>query len=181
MHLRRTLAALAVGGVLALAGCSGGGSSGSGSGTTGQSHDTSGGPSGGATTTTVDVAAKYQAIVGKAEQATCTFNKAVAALGPSPKVRETKNLVPPVTSALRRFRRDLGDIPWPANAQPDATRLQQATNAVVADIEALPDQSPTSMSAWTAKTQKDKATYAGATRSLRAHIGLLPLAAETCA
>jgi hypothetical protein len=181
MHVCRTLAALAVGGVLALAGCSGGGSSGSGSGNTGQSRDTSGGAAGGSTTTTVDVAAKYQAVVRKAEQATCTFNKGVAALGPHPLVRETKNLVPPVTAALRRFRRELGDIPWPANAQRDATSLQQATDGVVADIEALPDQSPASMSAWTAKTQKDKALYADATRSLRAHIGLLPLAAETCA
>ena len=56
-------------------------------------------------------------VLRKAEQATCTFNKGVAALGPHPLVRETKNLVPPVTAALRRFRRELGDIPWPANAQ----------------------------------------------------------------
>src|SRR5205807_2336764 len=123
----------------------------------------------GASTTTADVASRYQTVVARAEQATCTFNKGVAALGPNPKVRETKNLVPPVTAALRRFRRELGQIPWPDAAKKDAADLQRATDALISDIETLPDQSPGSMSAWTAKTRNDKATFASVTRSLRGH------------
>lgn len=181
MHRCRTVAALAAAGTLLLAGCGGGGSSGrsnttNNSGTSSASTDAAGGGPPAA----VDVAALYQAAVRRADDATCRFNKAVAVLGPRPKVRETKDLVPPVAAALRRFRKDLGDIRWPAAAKRDAANLQQATEPVVADIEALPDQSPTSMPSWTAKIQKDKAALASATRALRADIGLLPLAAETC-
>jgi hypothetical protein len=171
----RSLAVLAVGAVLALAGCGGGGGGGDSAKTT-----TSAGASGPGTSTTVDAAARYQAAVRRAETATCAFNKGVAALGPDPRVKETKSLVPPVTAALRRFRRDLGAIPWPAAAKRDATNLQKATDSLVSDIQTLPEQSPKRMPSWTATTQKDKARFAGITRSLRAKIGLLPLAAETC-
>lgn len=177
MHRCRTLAALAVGGALALTGCGGG----SGNAGTPKTSPSSGQSSGGTTTAAPDAATQYQAVVRTAEQATCTFNKAVARLGPKPQVRETKDLVPPVTGALRRFRRELGNIRWPTAAKSDADNLQKATDAVITDIEALPDQTPTSMTTWTAKTTKDKATFAAVTRSLRAHIGLLPLAADTCA
>jgi len=170
----RRVAPAAVAALLALSGCSGGSSGGS------HTGSVSGGATGASTTSTVDVAARYQVSVRAADNATCTFSKAVAALGNNAKVRETKGLVPSVINALRRFRRELGDIPWPDAAKRDAADLQQATDAVISDIEALPQQSPAGMSAWTQKTQKDKAGFAAATRSLRSHTGLLPLAADTC-
>lgn len=175
MHRCRAWIALAIGGVIAFSGCGGGGSSSPSGGAQG------GGAGGGATSTTIDAVAQYQAAVRKADAATCVFNKAVAALGPSAPVRETKALVPPVTRALRTFRQELGDISWPAAARTDAVNLQRATDAIVGDIETYPQQSPTSIGAWNNKTQQDKATFAAATRSLRAHIGLLPLASQTCA
>ncbi len=180
MHRCRSWAALVVGGVLAFSACGGGGGGSAKSGGS-QATRTGAAAGSGATSTPVDVAAQYQAAVRTADAATCTFNKAVGALGPDPQVRETRNLVPPVARALRTFRRQLGDIPWPAAARADAVKLQQATDAIVSDIEALPDQSPSSMGSWTTKTQQDKATFAGATRALRARIGLLPLATQTCA
>lgn len=179
MHRCRTIAALAAAGVLILAGCGGGGSSGK-SGSGSAASGTPRGTANGSTSTTVDVASLYQAAVRRADVETCRFNKAVKALGPGAKVGQTKDLVPPVVAAFRRFKNDLGDVPWPAKAKADAAKLQQATDALNSDIATYPDQTPTSLASWNAKFEKDQAAFAAATRALRSDIGLLPLATSTC-
>ncbi len=179
MHRCRTIAALAAAGVLILAGCGGGGSSGK-SGSGSAASGTPRGTANGSTSTTVDVASLYQAAVRRADVETCRFDKAVKALGAGAKVRQTKDLVPPVVAAFRRFKNDLGEVPWPAKAKADAVKLQEATDARSADIATYPDQTPTSLASWNAKFEKDQAAFAAATRALRSDIGLLPLATSTC-
>ncbi|MBV8951526.1 MAG: hypothetical protein JOZ99_11670 [Actinobacteria bacterium] len=179
MQASRTAAALLFTGAVAFAGC-GGGSGGAKAGGATSTSATASNDAAAATSSGVDVATQYQNAVRRADTATCRFNKAVAALGPAPKVRETAGLVPPVAAALRRFHKDLAAIRWPSAAKADASTVQQATDAIAADIETLPDQSPTSMPSWSTKIENDKAALASATRALRSDIGLLPLATETC-
>ena len=65
-------------------------------------------------------------------------------------------------AALASFEQALS-LEKEIGAKKDAADLQRATDALISDIETLPDQSPGSMSAWTAKTRNDKATFASVT------------------